>query len=257
MRNFFCQSVREGGIMAFNFISQCFTNIQPTNTKLKLPLSLFLSPLPFSLILLPFLFFLLPTKFCLGRISWEGKVLFYFIFILTRSISSNYFFYSLCPFGQFICPFTRSIPYPPTQPPGARERSLEGFKRLLSRAAQAARRTASVPENPEPRIQNYHNLSAILYSLRTALLCLPKSSIIYSALAIFLSLVLHLISPPLNFHPPRPTPLSHSHNSPHPFPSSFLFCCFLLVPWPSPLSSPPPPPSPAVLVVLHSLAAVT
>jgi len=157
MRNFFVrvcvkekEGRKEGGIMALNFISQGFINIQPTNTELKvtaLPLSLSSPSLfPHPLAFLSF-FFSLP-RFVQNFLPWEDfegdkKVHFFVLFSLVQFpvITFSALF---CPSGQIICPFTHSILYPPpTQPLGARERSLEGFKRLLSRAAQAARRTAS------------------------------------------------------------------------------------------------------------------
>jgi len=136
--------------MAFNFISQGFTNIQPTNTELKVTaLSLYLfPPLPFFPIPLPFFFFFFSSLasykfFAFGGFCGGRKDTFFVLFSLVQ-LQVITFSALFCPSCQIICPFAHSILYPPpTQPLGARERSLEGFKRLLSRAAQAARRTAS------------------------------------------------------------------------------------------------------------------
>ncbi|RPB04432.1 hypothetical protein L873DRAFT_1353738 [Choiromyces venosus 120613-1] len=135
--------------MAFNFISQGFTKIQPTNTEPKFtafPLILFFffffSPPSNSFLFYFFEFFycyLLRREFLLWLEEFfcreETDVLFSlarFRVITFYALLTNLFALSLV---QFL--------YPPTQPPRARERSSEGFKQLLSRAAQAARRTAS------------------------------------------------------------------------------------------------------------------
>jgi len=132
----------------------------------------------------------------------------------------------------FLLPFPFSVLNPP--PPPHRQSRRSGFRRFGFRRSSALHHSVTlrcyptVPENLEPGSQNYYNLPVILYGLRTALLCLPEPSIIYSALAIFLSLV---ISPHLSFHPP-PVPLHFPSptNSPIPFlrpffPVVFSFFC--------------------------------
>ena len=155
MRNLFVrvcerEGRKEGSWRSTSFPKASPISSPPTPAKVTvLTLSLFSSPFPFSPIILSFFFFPLSlhTKFSPREdFVGEKKTIFFYYFILLSLVQFTVITFStlFCPSGKFICPFSHSIPYPPpTQPLGARERSLEGFKRLLSRAAQAARRTAS------------------------------------------------------------------------------------------------------------------